>query len=38
MHHVFPTFGEGVKGAAEQAGGCTGSLDGHEHSSVKQPA
>jgi pyruvate/2-oxoglutarate dehydrogenase complex dihydrolipoamide dehydrogenase (E3) component len=19
MHHVFPTFGEGVKGAAEQA-------------------
>ena len=21
MHHVFPTFGEGVKGAAEQAMG-----------------
>jgi hypothetical protein len=38
MHRVFPTFGEGVKGAAEQAAGCTGSLDGHEYSSVEQPA
>jgi hypothetical protein len=27
MHHVFPTFGEGVKAAAEQAIGGSMAMD-----------
>jgi len=27
MHHVFPTFGEGVKAAAEEAIGSSMSMD-----------